>query len=44
MGAIRAVIIPFLIAFFVNFLIYPLVVYAENKGIRPRWLIVSLFM
>lgn len=42
MGAIRAVIIPFLIAFFVNFLIYPLVVYAENKGIRPRWLIVSL--
>src|SRR5690554_5538502 len=42
MGAIRAVIIPFLIAFFVNFLIYPLVIYAEDKGIRPRWLIVSL--
>jgi len=42
MGAIKAVLTPFLIAFFINFLIYPLVVYAEDKGLRPRWLIVSL--
>lgn len=41
-AALNAVLIPFLIAFFINFLIYPLVIYAEDKGIRPRWLIVSL--
>lgn len=42
MGALKAVLTPFLIAFFINFLIYPLVVYAEDKGVRPRWLIVTL--
>ncbi len=42
MAALKAVLTPFLIAFFVNFLIYPLVIYAEDKGIRPRWLIVTL--
>jgi len=41
-GALSAVLTPFLIAFFVNFLIFPLVVYAEDKGIRPRWLIVTI--
>ncbi len=41
-GALRAVLTPFLLAFFINFLIYPIVVYAEDKGIRPRWLIVTL--
>ncbi len=40
--AIKAVVTPFLIAFFINFLIYPLVLYAEEKGIRPRWLIVFI--
>lgn len=39
--AIRSVLVPFLIAFFINFLIYPLVIYAEEKGIRPRWIIVA---
>lgn len=40
-GALSAVLVPFLIAFFINFLIYPLVIYAENKGLRPRWLVVT---
>lgn len=40
--AFRAVLIPFLIAFFINFLIYPLVIYAEEKGIRPRLIIVAI--
>lgn len=42
LAAIKAVATPFLIAFFINFLIYPLVIYAEEKGVRPRWLIVTL--
>lgn len=42
LGALNAVLTPFLIAFFISFLIYPLVIYAEEKGIRPRWLIVTI--
>ncbi len=41
-GALKAVLVPFSIAFFINFLIFPLVIYAEDKGLRPRWLIVSI--
>lgn len=41
-GALKAVIVPFLIAFFINFLIFPIVIYMEEKGIRPRWIIVSI--
>lgn len=40
-AALSAVLTPFLIAFFINFLIFPIVVYAEDKGLRPRWLIVT---
>jgi predicted PurR-regulated permease PerM len=41
-GTFKSVVTPFLVAFFINFLIYPIVVYLEDKGLRPRWLIVAL--
>lgn len=41
-AAISSVVVPFLTAFFISFLIYPIVVFLEDKGLRPRWLVVSL--
>lgn len=41
-AGVQSVAVPFLIAFFINFLLYPIVIYLEEKGVRPRWVIVSL--
>ncbi|ERJ12696.1 Membrane protein putative [Haloplasma contractile SSD-17B] len=41
-NALAAVLIPFLIAFFINFIIYPFVKWMENLGLRPRWLVVTI--
>lgn len=39
---LKSVIIPFLVAFLFNFILYPVVEFFEDKGLRPRWLIVSV--
>ncbi|MDF2699903.1 MAG: hypothetical protein K0Q49_1459 [Haloplasmataceae bacterium] len=41
-NAVSAVLTPFVLAFFINFLIFPVVRFAEDKGVRPRWLIVGI--
>lgn len=41
-AGLKSVIIPFFVAFIFNFILYPIVEYFEDKGVRPRWLIVSL--
>ena len=41
-AGLKSVIVPFLVAFLFNFILYPIVEFFEDKGVRPRWLIVSV--